>query len=150
MQPLLTNGLQATATLWPPLQNASRFVHQMKGIIANPEQHIRRRYLALLAQMCDEIVTLVPRDSAREHVCPMTDNGAPGLFPRSDREGLPRTTYELEQCFGVALVQSDKPRADVRPLLAFVVRGSVRALAAVVTKQQVFSVEDLRPKDSQQ
>jgi hypothetical protein len=45
---LLTKGLQTTATLWQPLQNAYRFLDQAKAILANPEQdpgqHVRERY----------------------------------------------------------------------------------------------------------
>src|SRR5436309_15780721 len=81
---LLTKGLQVTATLWPPLQNAYRFVHQAKAILANPEQdtalRVRERYLALLAQMRDEIATLGPLNSAFEHFCHITHNFAHGLF----------------------------------------------------------------------
>ena len=150
----LTKGLQATATLWPPLQNAYRFVHQAKGILANPEQHagqhVRKRYLALLAQMRDEIATLGPLASAFEHFCQITDNFAPGLFQCYDIEGLPRTNNELEHCFGVARVHERRATGRRGAIPGVVVRGSVRVIAAVVTIQQLFSVEDLRPKDYQQ
>src|SRR5207249_8249629 len=81
---LLTKGLQATAMLWPPLQNAYRFLHQAKAILANPEQdtgqRVRERYLAHLAQMREEMATLGPLASAFEHFCQITDNFAAGLF----------------------------------------------------------------------
>ena len=38
LQQLLTKGLQATATLWPPLEHAYCFLDQAKAILANPEQ----------------------------------------------------------------------------------------------------------------
>ena len=95
LQHLLTKGLQATATLWPPLERASRFVHQAAHILANPEQdtgqHVCERYRAHLAQMCDEVATLGPLESAFEHFCHITENFAGGLFHCYDVKGLPRT-----------------------------------------------------------
>jgi hypothetical protein len=144
--------LQATATLWPPLQNAYRFLHQAKGILSNPQQHtgqrIRERYLALLVQMRNEIATLGPLDSAFEHFCHITNNFAPGLFHCYDVKGLPRTNNELEHCFGVARVHERRATGRRGAIPGVVVRGSVRVIAAVVTPQ-IFSAEELRPRDYQ-
>jgi hypothetical protein len=153
LQQLLSKGLQATAALWPPLQNAYRFVHQAKAILANPEQdtgqHVRERYLALLAQMRDEIAAQGPLASAFEHFCHLTDNFAAGLFQCYDIEGLPRTNNDLEHCFGVARVHERRATGRHGAIPGVVVRGSVRVMAAVTSKQQLFSVEQLRPKDYQ-
>jgi hypothetical protein len=153
LQHLLTKGLQATASLWPPLQNAYCFLHQAKVILANPEQDagqcVRERYLALLAQMRDEIATLGPLASAFEHFCHLTDNFAAGLFQCYDVEGLPRTNNELEHCFGVARVHERRATGRRGAIPGVVVRGSVRVMAAVVTPPLLFSVEDLRPRDYQ-
>jgi hypothetical protein len=153
LQQLLSKGLQATATLWPPLQKAYQFVHQAKAILANPEQdtgqRVRERYLAHLSQMRDEIATLRPLDSAFEHFCHITDNFAPGLFQCYDVEGLPGTNNELEHCFGVARVHERRATGRRGAIPGVVVRGSVRVMAAVTSKQQLFSVEELRPKDYQ-
>jgi len=153
LQQLLSKGLQATATLWPPLQNAYRFVHRAKEILANPKQeagqHVRERYLALLAQTRDEIATLGPLASAFEHFCQITDNFAVGLFHCYDVEGLPRTNNELEHCFGVARVHERRATGRRGAIPGVVVRGSVRVIAAVTTTSQVFSVEDLQPRDYQ-
>ena len=150
---LLTKGLQATAALWLPLQNAYRFLHQAKAILANPEQDtgqcVRERYLAHLAQMRDEIATLGPLDSAFEHFCQITDNFAAGLFQCYDVEDLPRTNNELEHCFGVARVHERRATGRRGAIPGVVVRGSVRVIAAVTSKQQIFSVEELRPSDYQ-
>lgn len=150
---LLTKGLQATETLWPPLQNAYRFVHQAKAILANPQQdtgqHVRERYRALLAQMRDEIVTLEPLEGAFEHFCHITDNFAAGLFHCYDVEGLPRTNNDLEHCFGVARVHERRATGRRGAIPGVVVRGSVRVMAAVTSRQQSFSVEELRPSDYQ-
>ncbi len=145
--------MQATASLWPPLQNAYCFLHQAKAILANLEQdtsqHVRERYLALLAQMRDEIATLGPLEHAFEHLCHLTDNFAAGLFQCYNVEGLPRMNNELEQCFGVARVHERRATGRRGAIPGVVVRGSVRVMAAVTSKQQIFSVEDLRPRDYQ-
>jgi hypothetical protein len=150
---LLTKGLQATATLWPPLQNAYRFLNQAKAILANPEQdtgqRVRERYLALLAQMQNEIATLGPLEGAFEHFYHITNNFAAGLFQCYDVEGLPGTNNELEHCFGVARVHERRATGRRGAIPGVVVRGSVRVMAAVTSKQQLFSVEELRPRDYQ-
>lgn len=150
---LLTKGLQATVTLWQPLQNAYRFLDQAKAILANPEQdpgqHVRERYLALLAQMRSAIATLGPLEGAFEHFCHQTCNFATGLFQCYDVAGLPRTNNELEHCFGIARVHERRATGRRGAIPGVVVRGSVRVMAAVTSKQQVFSIEELRPKDYQ-
>jgi hypothetical protein len=150
---LLTKGLQATATLWPPLQHAYRFLDQAKAILANPEQdtgqHIRERYLAHLAQMRGEIATLGPLEGAFEHFCHQTSNFAAGLFWCYDIAGLPRTNNELEHCFGVARVHERRATGRRGAIPGVVVRGSVRVMAAVATPPLLFSVEELRPREYQ-
>lgn len=150
---LLTKGLQATAALWPPLQNAYCFIYQAKAILANPQEEpsrqVRERYLALLAQMRDEIATLGPLASAFEHFCHITANFAAGLFHCYDVKDLPRTNNELEHCFGVARVHERRATGRRGAIVGVVVRGSVRVMAAVSSKQQIFSVEDLQPRDYQ-
>jgi len=146
-------GLQATAALWPALQNAYHFLHQAKAILAKPEQdtgqRVRERYLAHRAQMQNEIVRLVPLEGAFEHFCQITNNFATGLFQCSDMEGLPGTNNELEHCFGVARVHERRATGRRGAIPGVVVRGSVRVMAAVTSKQRLFSVEELRPSDYQ-
>ncbi len=99
--------------------------------------------------MRDEIATLGPLEHAFEHLCHLTDNFAAGLFQCYNVEGLPRMNNELEQCFGVARVHERRATGRRGAIPGVVVRGSVRVMAAVTSKQQIFSVEDLRPRDYQ-
>jgi hypothetical protein len=62
-------------------------------------------------------------------------------------EGLPCTNNALEECFGVARVHERRSTGRRGAIVGVVVRGSVRVIAAVVSRQQLFSAEDLRPKD---
>lgn len=103
---LLTIGLRATATLWPPLQRASQVVRQAAHILANEKQRTgaqgRVRSLAFVTRMQRQQAELGPLGEAIAHCCQMTTNVALGLFQCSDVEGLPCTTNALEHCFGVA------------------------------------------------
>jgi hypothetical protein len=153
LQQLLTKGMKATAALWPPLQSAYQLVHQAAQILANPEQHtgaqVRERYLAYVRQMQEQKADVGPLAEAIEHFCHITNNFAAGLFHCYDLEGLPRTNNELEHCFGVARVHERRATGRRGAIAGVVVRGSVRVITAVVTKEQSFSVEDLQPKDYQ-
>jgi hypothetical protein len=153
LQQLVTKGVKATASLWPPLRSAYEQVHQAARILANQEQHtgshVRSRYLAYVRQMQEQKADVGPLGEAIEHFGHITDNFAPGLFHCYDIEGLPRTNNELEHCFGVARVHERRATGRRGAITGVVVRGSVRVITAVVTKEQNFSVEDLQPKDYQ-
>ena len=153
MQHLLTKGLQATGTLWPPLQQAYGLVHQAAEILANQQKdsgaQVRERYLAFVAQMQARRPDLEPLGEAMQHFGHLTNNFAAGLFQCYDVEGLPRTNNDLEQCFGVARVHERRATGRRGAIPGVVVRGSVRVMAAVVTQQQLFSAEELRPRDYQ-
>ena len=139
--------------MWPPLERAYCFLDQAKAILANASQEtgqqVRERYLAHLEQMREHVATLGPLVEAFEHFCHITDNFAAGLFRCYDIEGLPRTNNDLEHCFGVARVHERRATGRRGAIPGVVVRGSVRVMAAVTGKAQVFSVEDLRPTDYQ-
>ncbi len=150
---LLTKGLQATAELWPPLEQVYRFLDQAKTILANElqdtGQQVRERYLAHLARMRDDLPVLGQLSEAFEHFCHIPDNFAAGLFRCYDIAGMPRTNNDLERCFGVARVHERRATGRRGAIPGVVVRGSVRVMASVTSKEQVFSVEELRPKDYQ-
>ena len=150
---LLTKGLRATAELWPPLEHAYHFLDQAKAILANPKQdsseHIRERYLAHLMQVRKNLTALGSLAEAFEHFCHITNNFAAGLFQCYDIEGLPRTNNDLEHCFGVARVHERRATGRRGAIPGVVVRGSVRVMAAVKSREQDFSVEELRPRDYQ-
>ncbi len=126
-------------------------VHQAVQILANHEQHtgtqVRERYLAHVCQMQEQKADVGLLGEAIEHFCHITDNFAAGLFQCYDVEGLPRTNNDLEHCFGVARVHERRATGRRGAIAGVVVRGSVRVITAVVTKEQTFSPEELRPSD---
>ncbi|MBF6615038.1 MAG: ISNCY family transposase, partial [Chloroflexi bacterium] len=145
-EPILTKGMEATATLWPPLQRAYEQVHQAAHSLAHPQQHtgkqVRERYLAHVCQMQEQKASMEPLGEALEHFCHRTENFAAGLFHCYDVEGLPRTNNELEHGFGVARVHERRATGRRGALPGVVVRGCVRVIAAVVTRKQSFSAEE--------
>ena len=153
LQQILIKALQRTAPLWSPLKDAYALVHQASQILANEARlsgaQVRERYLAWIGHMQEQQASLGELSGAIDHFVEITENFAAGLFHCYDVPDLPRTNNALEHCFGVA--RSHERRATGRrgAIPGMVVRGSVRLIAAVVTKQQVFSVEELQPTDYQ-
>ena len=148
---LLTKGLQATAARWHPLQRASQLVRQAAQILSNEPQHtgaqVRKTYLAFVQQMQEQQADLGPLGETIAHFCQLTHNFAPGLFQCYDVEGLPCTNNALEECFGVARVHERRATGRRGAIPGVVVRGSVRVVAAVSSKQHLFSAEELQPRD---
>jgi hypothetical protein len=148
---LLTKGLQATAALWPPLQRASHLVRQAAQILANELQHtgaqVRKHYLAFVKEMQEQQAELGLLGECIAHFCHITHNFAPSLFQCYDVEGLPCTNNELEECFGVARIHERRATGRRGAIPGVVVRGSVRVVAVVTSKQHLFSAEELQPRD---
>jgi hypothetical protein len=153
LQQLLTKGLQVTALLWPPLQRCYDLVHQATEILANDEHHpgadVRERYLEHVSQMQQQKTQVGLLGKAIDHFAHITTNFAAGLFHCYEVQGLPRTNNDLEHCFGVARVHERRATGQRGAIPGVVVRGSVRLIAMVATKQHLFSAEDLRPDDYQ-
>jgi hypothetical protein len=153
LQHLLTKGLQMTAPLWPPLQRAYGLVHQASEILTNDEQHsgaqVRERYLAHVSQMQERSADVGPLAQVMDHFSHITTNFAAGLFHCYDVQGFPRTNNDLEHCFGVARVHERRATGRRGAIPGVVVRGSVRLIAVVATRQHLYSAQDLRPGDYQ-
>ncbi len=126
-------------------------MRQAAQILANESQHtgaqVRKRYLTFVKQMQGQQADLGSLGEAIAHFCQITHNFAPGLFQCYDVAGLPCTNNELEQCFGVARVHERRATGRRGAIPGVVVRGSVRVVAAVTSKQQFFSAEELQPRD---
>jgi hypothetical protein len=90
---------------------------------------------------------LGPLAGAVTHFCTVTASYWPGLFCCYDVPELPRTNNALEQYFGAA--RHVERRATGRKMAspALVVRGAVRVVAVLATRQQPLSAEELRPLD---
>jgi hypothetical protein len=144
-------GLEATASLWPPIQAAYGFVHRAAHLLANHEQMttptLQHAYQRLLVELRDAQAQLDPLADAVAHFRTVTASYWPGLFACYDAPDLPRTNNDLEHYFGTArhLERRATGRKGASP--ALVVRGAVRVVAALATRLQPLTAEELRPAD---
>jgi len=149
--------LEATAPLWPPVQTAYALVHQAAHLLANHDDldgaALRQTYRdQVLAPLRAQQAGLGPLDSAAAHFAAahfakVTASYWPGLFYCYDVPDLPRTNNDLEQYFGAArhLERRATGRKSASP--ALVVRGAVRVVALLATRQHPLSADELRPRD---
>ena len=126
-------------------------MHQAAQILANEPQRtgtqVRENYLTFVELLQKQRADLEPLGEAIAHFCHITNNFAPGLFQCYDVEDLPCTNNELERCFGTTRVHERRATGRRGAIPGVVVRGSVRVITAVTSRQQSLSVEELRPRD---
>jgi hypothetical protein len=146
--------LQATAPLWAEVRPAYALVHQAAHVLANhdaqPGAAVRAafdQFLGIMAQQRNALGALGP---AIDQFLKVTASYQPGLFHCDAVPDLPRTNNDLEHLFGATRYQ--ERRATGRKLASptLVVRGSVRIIAAVVSRGHAFTAADLRPRDLKQ
>jgi hypothetical protein len=149
---LLRQGLEATASLWPPIQTAYAFVHHAAHLLANHDERdaaaLRQAYqeqvLAPLRAHQADLGSLAP---AVTHFATVTTSYWPGLFPCYDVPDLPRTNNDLEQYFGAARHAERRATGRKSASPALVVRGAVRVVALLAPCEQLSDPADLRPRD---
>jgi hypothetical protein len=142
---LLQRGLQQTASRWPPIRRASAWVYRAAHLRNNAVAQIPADYQALLREIAagDEAPSWLVQ--AVTQVDQVTTSSWPGLFHTYTVPDLPRTNNALEQTFGAARQQERRVTGRKGASPALVVRGSVRVLASVVTRQRPFTAQQLRP-----
>ena len=141
--------------MFPPIEQANAWVHQLAQILANaehlPARKVRARMLHWLADLQAQKPQLNPQQvKIIEHVVKTTHSFAPGLFHCYHVPDLPATNNDLEQCFGAVRYHERRTTGRKATVPAVVVRGSVRIVATVATKTRLFSAQDLRPRDPHQ
>lgn len=149
---MLRHGFDATAPLWPPIQTAYTLVHQAAHLLANHDdldgaarrQTYQQQVLTPMRVQQAELGSLA---AAAAHFAKVTASYWPGLFCCYDEADLPRTNNDLEQYVGAArhLERRATGRKSASP--ALVVRGAVRVVALMATRQQPLSAAELRPRD---
>lgn len=148
---LLRRGLDATAGHWPAVRAAYALVHQAAHILGNADgaegATVRACYAAHLATMREGHARLGALAPAIDRFLRVSASYWPGLFWCYDVPGLPRTDNDLEHWFGSARYHERRASGRKGADPGTVVRGQVRLLAAVATRQRPPSADDLLPLD---
>jgi hypothetical protein len=144
--------LETTAPLWPPIQTAYALVHHAAHLLANHDDldaaALRLAYHEqVLAPLRAYEAQGGPLTSAAAHFAKVSASYWPGLFCCYDVPDLPRTNNDLEQYFGTARHLERRATGRKMASPALVVRGAVRVVALMATRQHPFSAEELRPHD---
>lgn len=146
----MSKGLSQTASLWPDVRVAYDWVHRAAHLLGNSEkrtvQELRCAYECLLQEITsfDRSESDLLRGASGQFV-KVSQSYGQGLFPCYGVPGLPPTNNALEQFFGSARYHERRASGRKSASPSLVVRGSVRLLAAVATRQGRLGVEELRP-----
>ena len=144
-------GLEATESLWQPIQQAYTWVHQAAHLLANAEQRdvtsLKQAYEQLLETMTPQQEKLGALAPAVAHFRKVTASYWEGLFQCYQVKDLPRTNNDLEQFFGTARHVERRATGRKRASPTLVVRGSVRVVAAGASRLFSFSAAQLRLTD---
>jgi hypothetical protein len=139
-----------TASLWPDVQTAYRWVHQAAHLLTNDEQRdgtaVQRRLCGLLGAMArhqNRAGTLAP---ALAHFRKVTTSYWPGLLHCYSVPDLPRTHNALEQCFGAPRYHARLTTGRKVASPALVLRGGVRLVASAATRICPFTSQELTPE----
>jgi hypothetical protein len=143
---LLDRGLSATARRWPAIRRAYGWVHQAAAILGSEEgdgRSIRRRLRGLLGAMARHRHTVGRLATGVSHFLKVSRSYWPGLFACYTVPDLPRTNNALEQMFGSYRYHERRSSGRKGASPALVLRGAARMIAAVATRQRVFTATDL-------
>jgi hypothetical protein len=97
--------------------------------------------------MTDQQVTLGGLAEAVAHFQKVTASYAAGLFHCYDVPDLPPTNNALEQCFGSVRYHERRTTGRKGAVPGLVVRGAVRVVATVATRERPFAAEELQLRD---
>jgi hypothetical protein len=143
--------LSETASLWPEVRVAYRWVHQAAHILSNEEQGtgtaVKRRLGGLLGAMRRHRAAAGQLAPALAHFLKVSRSYWPGLFHCYEVPDLPRTNNDLEQCFGAHRYHERRATGRKGASPALVLRGSVQLSAAMATRLHAFVAWELAPEE---
>ncbi len=145
---LLRRSLEQTASLWPPVRAAYRWVKRVARLLENragrSSKQVRRGLSALLTKI--RRAAAVAKDSvvARQlrWLVKVTKSYWGGLFHCYKFADIPRTNNDLEHLFGAHRYHERRASGRKHASPGLVVQGSVRVVASLATR--------LRPEEGLQ
>jgi hypothetical protein len=149
LKDIVDHGLSDTASLWPSVRISFGFVHRAAGILDNPKQGrgpaVRRRYRVFLREMRRKTKKARQLKTSIAHFLKVTESYWPGLFHCYDVPDLPRTNNDLEQLFGSTRHHERRCTGRKAASPSLVLRGSVRIVAGLGTRNRSFRGRELAP-----
>lgn len=149
LKSIVDRGLEQTAELWPEVQQGFAWVHHAAAILKNESQHsgkgVRQAYRRHLQQMAWNAPASGALRQAVEHFLKVTHSYWPGLFACYRVADLPRTNNGLEQLFGSTRHHERRCTGRKVASPSLVLRGAVRIVAGVGTRQRAYCGEELAP-----
>ena len=151
LQAILQRGLTETASLWPEVRVAYRWVHRAAHVLTNEDQRpgvaVKHRLRGLLGAMMRHRAAAGALAPALAHFLKVSRSYWPGLFHCYDVPDLPRTNNDLEQCFGAHRYHERRATGRKGASPALVLRGSVQLIAAMATRLRGFAAWELAPEE---
>lgn len=132
------------------------YLKEAARILSNPDEkkgkQVRRQLRGLLTKMRQEAKRARQAKrkklaEALEHFGKVTRSYEAGLFHCYDHAEVPRTNNDLEQLFGSHRYHERRASGRKGGSPTVVVRGPVRVVAALVTRQKEPTPEELVPRD---
>jgi hypothetical protein len=156
LQRLIREGLEQTEELWPEVRQGFDLLKQMACVLKNEElltgEQVRQRFAGVVERMRQ--VAQRARESgqeklalALEHFVKVSGSYEPDLFHCYDVADLQPTNNELEQTFGSARHHERRVSGRKKGSESLVLRGGVRLVAALATRLEEISAEELAPRD---
>ena len=133
------------------IRRSFRWVHAAARILKNTAgraaDDVKTRYTRLLDGWRDRRDACGTLGNAVNRFLKVTDSYRPGLFHYLEVPGLPATNNDLEQFFGAQRHHERRTTGRKVASPSLVVRGSVRVLAATLTRLAPISAQDLAAVD---
>jgi hypothetical protein len=144
-------GRSETASLWPEVRAASRWVHRAAHLLRNddhcPGTTLKRRLGGRLGAMRRHRAVAGALAPALEQFLKVSQSYWPGLFHCDEIPDLPRTNTDLEQGFGAHRYHERRATGCKGASPALVLRGSVQLIAAMATRLHTFVAWELAPEE---
>lgn len=132
--------------MWPDVRAAFGWVHRVAHVFGQEQvrgARIRRQLSGLLGAMKRHRAKAGTLGGAVDHFLKVSRSYWPGLFACYEVKELPRTNNDLERAFGSHRYHERRATGRKGASPALVLRGSVRLVAGLATRQRGVSASDL-------
>jgi hypothetical protein len=153
---VIREGLEQTEGLWPEVRAGFDLLKQMAAVLKNEDRRTGEQVRQRFGQVVERMAQAAQRArqsgqenlaEALEHCVKVSGSYQPDLFHCYDVADLQPTNNELEQVFGSARHHERRVSGRKQGSESLVLRGGVRLVAALATRLEEISAEQLAPRD---